>query len=40
MLTYKTLVRPVLTQAAEAWTTTKNGGRIMSIFERKILLRI
>jgi hypothetical protein len=40
ILIYKTLVRPVLTYAAETWTTTKNDERRLSIFDRKILCRI
>ena len=40
MLIYKTLVRPVFTYTTEAWTTTKNYERRLSIFKRKILRRI
>jgi len=40
ILIYKTLVRPVLTHAAETWTTTKNAERSLSIFERKTLRRM
>jgi hypothetical protein len=36
----KTLVGPVLTYAAETWTTTKNDERKLSIFEKKTLHRI
>jgi hypothetical protein len=39
-LTYKTLVRAIFTYAAETWTTIKNDERRLSIFQRKILLRI
>jgi len=40
ILIYKTPVRPVFTYAAETWTVTKNDGRRLSIFKRKILRRI
>jgi hypothetical protein len=33
-------VRPVFTYAAETWTVTKNDGRRLSIFKRKILRKI
>jgi len=39
-LLYKTLVRPILTYAAETWATTKNDERRLSIVERKIFHRI
>jgi hypothetical protein len=35
ILMYKTLVRPILTYAAETWTTIKNDERRLSILERK-----
>ena len=34
ILIYKTLVRPILTCAAETWTMTENDERRTSIFER------
>jgi hypothetical protein len=40
ILIYKTLVRPILTYAAETWTMTKNDERRQSLFERKVLPRI
>ena len=40
VLIYKTLVRPVFTYTAETWTVTKNCGRRLSIFKRKILCRM
>jgi len=40
IFTYGTLVKPLLTHAAETWTTTNNDERRMSVFERKILRRM
>jgi hypothetical protein len=40
ILIYKTLMRPVITYAAETWPTTKKDERKLSIIERKILRRI
>ena len=40
ILIYKTIVRPILTHAAETWTTTKNDDRRPSICERKTLRRM
>jgi hypothetical protein len=37
ILIHKTLVRPLLTYAAESWTMTKKDARRPSIFGRKIL---
>jgi hypothetical protein len=33
-------VRPIFTYAAETWTMTKNDGRRLSVFKRKILRRM
>jgi len=40
ILIYTTLVRPVLTYAAETWTTTKKNDRRLNVLERKIPRRI
>ena len=37
---YKTVIRPVLTYACEAWTLTKELERRLLVFERSILRRI
>jgi hypothetical protein len=37
---YKTLIRPVVTYGAEAWTLNKDIAKGLSVFERKILRRI
>jgi len=37
---YKTLIRPVVSYGAEAWTLTKKEKQAMLIFERKIFIRI
>ena len=33
-------MRPIVTYAAETWTTTKNDERRLSVFERKIFRRM
>ena len=40
ILIYKTLVRPLLTYAAETWTVTINEEGRLTILERKLLHRI
>ena len=37
---YKTLIRPVVSYGAEAWTLTKKEEQAVLIFERKIFRRI
>ena len=39
-LLYKTLIRPVLSYGAEAWTLTEKEEKALLIFERKIFIRI
>jgi hypothetical protein len=40
ILLYKTLLRPVVSHGAEAWTVTKKGEQAHLDFERKIFRRI
>jgi hypothetical protein len=37
---YKTLIRPVVTYRAEAWTLNKDIAKGLAVFEQKILRRI
>jgi len=36
IILYKTLIRPVVTYGAEAWTLTEKEEKVVLIFERKI----
>jgi len=37
IILYKTLIRPIVSYGAEAWTLTKKEEQALLIFERKIL---
>ena len=40
IILYKTLIRPVVSYGAEAWTLTRKEEQAVLIFERKIFRRI
>ena len=40
IILYKTLIRPVVSCGAEAWTVTKKEEQAVLIFERRIFRRI
>jgi hypothetical protein len=37
---YKTLIRPIITYGAEAWTMSSETGERLAIFEQKVLRKI
>jgi hypothetical protein len=40
IILYKTLIRPVVSYGAEAWTLTKKEEKAVLIFERKLFRKI
>jgi hypothetical protein len=37
IIIYKTLIRPIITYGAEAWTMSSETGKQQAVFERKVL---
>jgi hypothetical protein len=40
IIIYKTLIRPIITYVAEAWTMSSETGKRLAVFERKVLRKI
>jgi hypothetical protein len=40
IIIYKTLIRPIITYGAEAWTMSSETGKRLAVFERKVLRKI
>jgi hypothetical protein len=40
IIIYKTLIRPIITYGAEAWTESSETGKRLAISERKVLRKI
>jgi hypothetical protein len=40
IIIYKTLIRPIITYGAEAWTMSSETGKWLAVFERKVLRKI
>jgi hypothetical protein len=40
IIIYKTLIKPIITYGAEAWTTSSETGKWLAVFERKVLRKI
>jgi hypothetical protein len=40
IIIYRTLIRPVITYGAEAWTMSSETGKRLTVFEREVLRKI
>jgi hypothetical protein len=40
IIIYKTLIRPIITYGAEAWTMSSETGKRLAVFEQKVLRKI
>jgi hypothetical protein len=40
IIIYKTLIRPIITYGAEAWSMSSETGKRLAVFERKVLRKI